>query len=166
MLAALALGATHALSPGHGKTVMAFYLSQRGDSSLRSAVAVGSAVTIAHTGSVLVLGLLVSLSSAFVPARIYPWLTLATGLLIVGLGLYLLARLRADGGGHGTVTVTVTDMATGTDTATADGHGHEAAEPVHAHAHEQHEHGTVATVVETEAPAEPEEPHPDAGACG
>ncbi len=43
VLAALALGATHALSPGHGKTVMAFYLSQRGDSSLRSALAVGSA---------------------------------------------------------------------------------------------------------------------------
>ena len=109
VLFALVLGATHALSPGHGKTVMAFYLSQRGDNSLRSAFAVGSAVTIAHTGSVLVLGLLVSLSSAFVPASIYPWLTLATGLLIVGLGLYLLARLSRDGGqghghGHGTRT--------------------------------------------------------------
>ncbi len=120
LFAALALGATHALSPGHGKTVMAFYLSQRGDSSVRSAFAVGSAVTIAHTGSVLVLGLLVSLSSAFVPARIYPWLTLATGLLIVGLGLYLLARLTRDGGhghghGHG--------QGTGTDTATATGTG-------------------------------------------
>ena len=96
VLVALALGATHALSPGHGKTVMAFYLSQRGSSSVRSAFAVGSAVTIAHTGSVLILGVLVSLSSAFVPATIYPWLTLATGLLIVGLGLFLLARLAGD----------------------------------------------------------------------
>jgi len=100
VLVALALGATHALSPGHGKTVMAFYLSQRGSSSVRSAFAVGSAVTIAHTGSVLVLGILVSVSSAFVPAQIYPWLTLGTGLLIVGLGLYLLARLAKGGGGH------------------------------------------------------------------
>ena len=74
---------------------------------MRSALAVGSAVTVAHTGSVLVLGVLVSLSSAFVPARIYPWLTLATGLLIVGLGLYLLARLRTDGGhGQGTAMAT------------------------------------------------------------
>ena len=92
VLLALVLGCGHALLPGHGKTVMAFYLSQRGDSSMRSAFAVGSAVTIAHTGSVLVLGLLVSLSSAFVPARIYPWLTLATGLLIVGLSRKSRAR--------------------------------------------------------------------------
>ena len=122
VLAALALGATHALSPGHGKTVMAFYLTQRGDSSVRSALAVGSAVTMAHTGSVLLLGLLVSLSSAFVPARIYPWLTLATGLLIVGLGLYLLAQLRS-GGATGMATATgmgtATGTATGTGTATA-----------------------------------------------
>ncbi len=133
--AALALGATHALSPGHGKTVMAFYLTQRGDNSLRSALAVGSAVTAAHTGSVLLLGLLVSLSSAFVPARLYPYLTLSTGLLIVGLGLYLLFRLRTDDGhGHG------------------HGHGHgqaaPASEPVEEHVHAaiepgetQHGHG-------------------------
>jgi len=102
ILVALTLGATHALSPGHGKTVMAFYLSQRGESSVRSALSVGSAVTMAHTGSVLLLGALVSISSAFVPARIYPWLTLGTGLLIVGLGVYLLAQLRTgDGHGHG-----------------------------------------------------------------
>lgn len=122
VLAAIALGASHALSPGHGKTVMAFYLSQRGDSSLRSALAVGSAVTAAHTGSVLLLGLLVSLSSAFVPARIYPYLTVATGLLIVGLGLYLLVRLRSDGErghGHGH----------------GNGHGHG-----HGHSHEGHGH--------------------------
>ena len=156
VLAALALGATHALGPGHGKTVMAFYLSQRGDSSLRSAVAVGSAVTIAHTGSVLLLGLLVSLSNAFVPARMYPWLTLATGLLIVGLGLYLLARLWVDDGGHG------------------HGHGHDhshdhdddddepAPAPVYEHPHE-HSHGAAATssgtataTASAPAPAEPQ----------
>ena len=99
---------------------MAFYLSQRGDSSIRSALAVGSAVTAAHTGSVLLLGLLVSLSSAFVPARLYPWLTLATGLLIVGLGLYLLARLRSDPRrtATGTATATAMGMATGMATVT------------------------------------------------
>ena len=131
LLAALALGAAHALSPGHGKTVMAFYLSQRGDSSLRSAFAVGSAVTIAHTGSVLLLGLLVSLSSAFVPARIYPWLTLATGALIFGLGLYLLARLRT-GGGH-------THSHGGYTHSHEPGHTHEH-EPAHSHG-DGHSHG-------------------------
>ena len=59
----MVLGASHALAPGHGKTVMAFYLSQRGDSSWRAALSVGATVTLAHTGSVLVLGLLVSVSS-------------------------------------------------------------------------------------------------------
>ncbi len=135
LLLALVLGAAHALSPGHGKTVMAFYLSQRGDSSLRSALSVGGAVTLAHTGSVLFLGLLVSLSSAFVPARLYPWLTLLTGLLIVALGIYLLLRLRAGGehdhshghghGGHGH------------QHGHGHGHGHE-----HAHGHQHgHDHG-------------------------
>ncbi len=128
VLVAMLLGASHALAPGHGKTVMAFYLSQRGDSSWRAALSVGATVTLAHTGSVLVLGLLVSVSSSFVPAQVYPWLTLATGLLILGLGLSLLRNARRSGHGHGhgmvtgtatatgTVTATVTVMVTGTDT--------------------------------------------------
>jgi nickel/cobalt exporter len=146
VLAALALGATHALSPGHGKTVMAFYLSQRGDSSLRSAAAVGTAVTAAHTGSVLLLGLLVSLSSAFVPARLYPWLTLTTGLLIVGLGLYLLVQLRT-GHGHG--------HSHGHDHSHGHGHSHG-----HDHSH-GHSHGPATATAVTERVTAPSGHQPD-----
>jgi ABC-type nickel/cobalt efflux system permease component RcnA len=110
VLLALVLGASHALAPGHGKTVMAFYLSQRGSSgssrrsSVGSALAVGATVTASHTGSVLALGVLVSVSTQVVPSELYPWLSLLTGLLILGLGLSLVSssrRASAAGHGHG-----------------------------------------------------------------
>jgi len=72
LLAALALGAGHAVAPGHGKTIMAFYLSGRRHGALRAATTVGATVTATHTAGVLALGVLVSAGTAFVPARIYP----------------------------------------------------------------------------------------------
>jgi ABC-type nickel/cobalt efflux system permease component RcnA len=92
VLAALALGAGHAVAPGHGKTIMAFYLSGRREGALRSAATVGATVTVTHTAGVLVLGLLVSAGTAFVPARVYPWLSVVSGLLVVAVGLTLLAE--------------------------------------------------------------------------
>ena len=83
VLAALALGAGHAVAPGHGKTIMAFYLSGRREGALRSAATVGATVTVTHTAGVLLLGLLVSAGTAFVPARVYPWLSVVSGLLVV-----------------------------------------------------------------------------------
>jgi nickel/cobalt transporter (NicO) family protein len=109
VLAALALGAAHAVAPGHGKTVMAFYLSGRRAGALRSAATVGATVTATHTAGVLALGLLVSAGTAFVPARVYPWLSVASGLLVVVVGLTLLreaarraGRSGASGGSGGT----------------------------------------------------------------
>ncbi|MEZ4409806.1 MAG: hypothetical protein R3A52_25530 [Polyangiales bacterium] len=53
---AFALGAGHALSPGHGKTLVAAYLvGSRGD--LRHALLLGLTVTVTHTASVFLLGL-------------------------------------------------------------------------------------------------------------
>ena len=92
VLAALALGAGHAVAPGHGKTIMAFYLSGRREGALRSAATVGATVTVTHTAGVLLLGLLVSAGTAFVPARVYPWLSVVSGLLVVLVGLTLLAE--------------------------------------------------------------------------
>jgi nickel/cobalt exporter len=104
LLAALALGAAHAVAPGHGKTVMAFYLSGRREGALRAAATVGATVTATHTAGVLTLGLLVSAGTAFVPARVYPWLSVVSGLLVVLVGLALLreaaarrARVHQDG---------------------------------------------------------------------
>jgi nickel/cobalt transporter (NicO) family protein len=94
LLAALALGAGHAVAPGHGKTIMAFYLSGRRQGALRAATTVGATVTATHTAGVLALGVLVSAGTAFVPARIYPWLTVLSGALVVTVGLTLLRTTR------------------------------------------------------------------------
>jgi ABC-type nickel/cobalt efflux system permease component RcnA len=80
-------GALHALSPGHGKAMVAGYLAgSRGKP--RHAVALGLTVTATHTASVFALGLITLLASEYVlPERLYPWLGVASGLLVVGVGL-------------------------------------------------------------------------------
>jgi nickel/cobalt transporter (NicO) family protein len=96
LLLAVGFGAWHALLPGHGKTLMAAYMVGAG-SRLRQAVAIGCAVALMHTSSVLALGLLVvTLERTFRPDLLYPWLGLASGVVAVGLGTTLLVtRLGA-----------------------------------------------------------------------
>jgi nickel/cobalt transporter (NicO) family protein len=92
---ALGLGALHALAPGHGKTIMAAYLLGL-RSSLSQALLVASTVTLTHTAGVLALGIALSVSTALAPERLYPWLGLASGLLLASVGVTLLRRaLRA-----------------------------------------------------------------------
>jgi nickel/cobalt transporter (NicO) family protein len=94
--AAIAVGAVHALGPGHGKSLIGAYLVGSGG-TLRQAMGVGAAVSVMHTASVLGLGLLVlSAERLFAPERVYPWLGLASGLVALGLGAALLvSRLHA-----------------------------------------------------------------------
>jgi ABC-type nickel/cobalt efflux system permease component RcnA len=95
LLAAFGWGALHALSPGHGKAMVAAYLvGTRG--APRHAVALGGIVTVTHTIGVFALGLVTLLLSRWVlPEDLYPWLNLAAGLLIVAVGLGVLAsRMR------------------------------------------------------------------------
>jgi nickel/cobalt transporter (NicO) family protein len=88
---AVLLGAAHALAPGHGKTVMAAYLvGLRG--SLRQAATIGATVTVTHTAGVLLLGVVLSASRAVASERVYPWLGVASGLLLAGVGVTLAAR--------------------------------------------------------------------------
>jgi ABC-type nickel/cobalt efflux system permease component RcnA len=89
LLIALSLGALHALEPGHGKTIVAAYLvGSRGGT--RDAVVLGATVTAAHTAGVYILGLITLYASRYiVPERLYPWLALLSGILIVGLGVAL-----------------------------------------------------------------------------
>jgi nickel/cobalt transporter (NicO) family protein len=88
---AVLLGALHALAPGHGKTVMAAYLvGLRG--SLRQAATIGATVTVTHSAGVLLLGLVLSASRAVASERVYPWLGVASGLLLAGVGVTLAAR--------------------------------------------------------------------------
>jgi len=87
---ALFWGAAHALSPGHGKSIVAAYLvGQRG--TPRHAVLLGGVVTVTHTFGVFGLGLVTLLLSQFiVPDTLYPWLNLVAGLMVVGIGISVL----------------------------------------------------------------------------
>ncbi len=89
---AAGLGAIHALEPGHGKTIVAAYLvGSRGRT--RHAVGLGLLVTAAHTVGVYLLGAVVLYASKYiVPERIYPWLSIFSGLVISVLAAYLFLR--------------------------------------------------------------------------
>lgn len=96
LLAAFAWGAAHALTPGHGKAVVAAYLvGTRG--TARHAALLASIVTLTHTAGVFALAIVtLSLSSFILPERLYPWLTVLSGVLVLSLGLTLLVnRVRA-----------------------------------------------------------------------
>jgi ABC-type nickel/cobalt efflux system permease component RcnA len=93
---AFGLGAAHALSPGHGKTIVAAYLvGSRG--TFRHALLLGVTVTFTHTASVFGLGLAVLLAQRYVlPERIVPVLGAISGISIVLVAASLLRkRIRA-----------------------------------------------------------------------
>jgi ABC-type nickel/cobalt efflux system permease component RcnA len=116
LLAAFGWGALHALSPGHGKAMVAAYLvGTRG--TARHALALGATVTITHTIGVFALGVVtLALSQYIVPEDLYPWLTVASGLMVVVIGGGVLrSRIRAR---------------------RAHAHAH-----AHGHAHHHHHHG-------------------------
>ncbi len=101
LLVAGALGAFHALEPGHGKTVVAAYLvGSRG--TARHALLLGLIVTASHTAGVYLLGAVTFFASQYVvPDRLYPWVALASGLTIAALGLSLFwRRLKERGSEH------------------------------------------------------------------
>ena len=92
---AFGLGVIHALSPGHGKAIMAAYLVG-GRGSSRQAVGLGLAVTVSHTLGVLALaGITLAASSLLPPERLYPVLGVLSGGLVILIGGSLLwSRLR------------------------------------------------------------------------
>jgi nickel/cobalt exporter len=95
LLLAAFWGAAHALTPGHGKAIVAGYLvGSRGRP--RHAVFLGLIVTVTHTVGVFALGLVTLLLSQFiVPERLYPWLTVVSGLLVIAVGASVLqSRIR------------------------------------------------------------------------
>jgi nickel/cobalt transporter (NicO) family protein len=96
LLVAAGLGALHALSPGHGKTVMAAYLvGSRGNA--RQALGLGMMVTVSHTIGVLALGLLTLSFSAFIPVdRLYPILGVVSGTVVVCIGIWLISQRIAE----------------------------------------------------------------------
>ena len=119
---ALFLGAAHGLEPGHGKTIVAAYLvGARG--TVGNALFLGGVVALTHTSSVILLGLVALFASQYIlPEQIFPYLGTASGLLIMGLGTWLLVNhLRGR----------------------SPGHSHAHGEHLHEHSHEEehrHEH--------------------------
>jgi ABC-type nickel/cobalt efflux system permease component RcnA len=101
LLVAMFLGAGHALTPGHGKTVVAAYLvGSRG--TAKHAVFLGLTVTATHTAGVFALGFIAMFASKYIlPGDLYPWLSLISGLIVVFIGVSLLAtRIRSARGNH------------------------------------------------------------------
>ncbi len=95
LLLALVWGAAHALTPGHGKTLLAAYLVGS-RATVRHALFLGATTTVTHTASVFALGLItLGASHWLLPEQLYPWLETAAGVLVVGVGAVLLrGRLR------------------------------------------------------------------------
>jgi nickel/cobalt exporter len=92
---AVALGALHGLEPGHSKTMMAaFIVAVRG--TVAQAVMLGLAATVSHTAIVWAIALGgMYLWRDLAPETFEPWLQFVSGLLIVAMALWMLARLRA-----------------------------------------------------------------------
>ena len=90
ILAAFGLGALHAMSPGHGKTIVAAYLvGSRG--TLKHAALLGFVVTFTHTFIVFLLGLgMLFFQRYTVPEKIFPILGSISGMSIVAIGVMLL----------------------------------------------------------------------------
>jgi nickel/cobalt transporter (NicO) family protein len=92
IVVALGLGVIHALAPGHGKSVMAAYLvGSRG--TIGQAALLGLAVAISHTVGVLGLGAVILLgTSNFAPDQVFPLLSIASGVVIIGIGVWMIVR--------------------------------------------------------------------------
>ncbi len=126
LAAAFGWGGLHALSPGHGKAMVAGYLAGS-NGRPRDALILGGTVTATHTAAVFALGLITLAASQYiVPERLYPWLGLVSGLMVVGIGLSVMRSrykrwraMRAEAGDR------------------SNGHSHS-----HSHAHDHDAHPT------------------------
>lgn len=88
------IGAVHAATPGHGKTIAAAYIvGARGRPV--DALILGIFVTLSHTSGIVMVGVLASIGMpGMVPQRIEAWLALITGLLVIVIGLWTLWTQR------------------------------------------------------------------------
>ncbi|BAZ32744.1 high-affinity nickel-transporter [Cylindrospermum sp. NIES-4074] len=118
-------GGLHALSPGHGKTVVGAYLVGS-RSKPQHALFLGLIMTITHTSGIFALGLITLGTSQFIlTEQLYPWLSVLSGVLVTVIGLNLfINRLQ------GTQSVHSHDHE----------HSHQHSHHHHHHHHHHHEH--------------------------
>jgi ABC-type nickel/cobalt efflux system permease component RcnA len=90
LAAAAALGAGHALTPGHGKTLMAAYLvGTRG--STRHAIGLGAAVSVSHTAGILALAaIIVTATDVVAPDVVVRWSPVVAAISILLIGVWML----------------------------------------------------------------------------
>ena len=99
LLTAALLGAAHALTPGHGKTVMAAYLvGTRG--TTRQALGLGLTVTASHTMGVFALAVVILAFNVIAPESYEHVAGIVAGLIVIAIGGWLVvgqvaARRRA-----------------------------------------------------------------------
>jgi nickel/cobalt exporter len=137
LVLAACFGAVHALTPGHGKTLVAAYLvGERG--TVWHALLLGLVTTLTHTGAVLLLAaLLPLLFPQAVPAQVQGVLGFVGGLLIAGMGVWLLLRRLSGQADHYHLPGT--------------GHHHHHHGHDHDHSHADHvhdEHGNIKPVAD------------------
>jgi nickel/cobalt exporter len=84
------LGALHAATPGHGKTIAASYIvGVRGRPI--DALVLGLFVTLSHTSGIVLVAALATLGSTWlIPQRVEAYLAVGTGCLVIGIGLWML----------------------------------------------------------------------------
>ena len=133
LLLAAVLGGFHALSPGHGKTVVAAYLiGSRG--TARHAAFLGLTVTITHTAGVFALGLVTLFAAQYVvPERLYPILSFISGAIVLVIGFSLFVRRFS--------------VALGYSQHDHGHHHHTHDDHAHDHAHEDHDHSGDSSLV-------------------
>ncbi len=155
---ALALGAMHALAPGHGKTLMAAAAAAGGRNSVRDVLTLGASVTVTHTLGVFALGALVAAGSAAAPS-VVAWLGVASGALVAMAGAALVRRAwrrrgqphhhhhHGHGHGHAHGHDHTHDHGAAHDRSHTHGeghshtdHGHKGHDHTHGHSHHSHGH--------------------------
>jgi nickel/cobalt transporter (NicO) family protein len=135
------LGAVHAATPGHGKTIAAAYIvGARGRPV--DALVLGIFVTLSHTSGIVLVAVLASLGSAWlIPHRVEAYLALATGVLVIAIGLWMLiaqrASLRSAATPSGDDETSFPDDPAGGDPEHAHHHSHAHGDE---HAHHPHHH--------------------------
>jgi nickel/cobalt transporter (NicO) family protein len=84
------LGAVHAATPGHGKTIAASYIvGVRGRPV--DALVLGIFVTLSHTSGIVFVAILATLGSTWLfPQRVEAYLAVGTGVLVIGIGCWML----------------------------------------------------------------------------
>lgn len=125
-LGAIALGAFHALEPGHGKTVIAAYMiGSKGRA--RDGAFLGFVVTITHTFSVILLGIVAKLlSRTYTETELHAWLGLISSIIIIVVGLWMLKERISPRRGHHHLNLF--------------GGPHDHGHDVHHHSHGDHQH--------------------------